>query len=521
MRSYSVEVQINVDLAGDALGDVAYRWMDEVSMARAGSARALVAPLPARLGRGRLGEPGDVFGYLQVTRWSEDRPPRSQERQPSDAGMRWLREQLRDVPRMASLWFGTLDERGTRSGDLGSVLVERHPSAPGVIVLTTSVAESQLTDPVDGGRVQRFYLDLLFRFADQVNPAYGHIAYHDGGKTAFEAGLRNNTRVPPWHWWDYPTTLTASREALRGYAWLTILPQDLLDRVGGLDTLAHSGAFVEVRPLTAGGVWLLATDDYRAFDDAALLRVFHALAPALRPGPITLWPPAYGDPPLRVVPKDASRYPLPRLDGGGSSARGAAGSSGLSGEGGQHAGATGLDPATPWWWTVTVEGPDPAPVTIVRSAPGDVAEPLQWTEAHWWTTTLMVQAAVPPDVSAADAAQVLADAVTRRMLRMRAEIGYTPQVPTAAADPHMINSPLRPAGGHTVATYFVRLDVEYAQHPEAARIFTHLDLVWSNAWLRYYAPSAQPKLVFIPITQDRFTTGYTTAQTHQTSRLSP
>ena len=290
----------------------------------------------------------------------------------------------------------------------------------------------------------------------------------------------------PLQWWDYPATLSTCRDALRGYSWLTILPQDLLDRVGGLDTLARSGAFVEIRPLAAGGVWLLATDDYRAFDDAALLRVFHAVAPALHPGPITLWPPPHGDPPLRVVPKDASRH----LD----------------------------DPTTPWWWTVTAADPDPVPVTITRTAPGEVAEPLQRAEAHWWTTLLMVQAVVPPDVDPADAAQVLADAVTRRMLPMRAEIGYTPVVPAAAADPHMTGSPLRPALGHTVATYFVRLDVEYARQPEAARVFTHVDLVWSLAWLRYHAPSTEPKLVFTPITADRFNTGYTAAQTHRTSR---
>ena len=197
MESYTVELQLNVDVARRVLGEVAYRWLDEVSVARVPQARALVASLPARIGQGSLGEPGDVFGYLRVDRWPDGRPPRSQERHASDAGMRWLREQLQDVPRKAWLWFGNLDERGDRSGDLAGVTVECHPNAPDMIVLTTHVAESQLTDPVDGVRAQRFYLDLLFRFADQINPAYGHIAYSEQGRTAFEAGLRNIDAVPP------------------------------------------------------------------------------------------------------------------------------------------------------------------------------------------------------------------------------------------------------------------------------------------------------------------------------------
>lgn len=188
--------------------------------------------------------------------------------------------------------------------------VDRHDAAPNRVVLSSYLSEAELIDPVDGARAQRTHLDLLFRFVDQANPAFAHIAHHDQGRTAFEADYANiDTPVPPG-WWSYPRTLTACREPLRGYSWLTILLQELLDRVGGTDTLADSGAFVEVRPLSAGGVWLLATDDSHAFDDAALLRVFYALAPVLRSGPVTLWPPPPGRPALRVIPKDTSRYPL-------------------------------------------------------------------------------------------------------------------------------------------------------------------------------------------------------------------
>jgi hypothetical protein len=315
MRSYGVELQVNVDTAGEEMGEVAYRWLDEVSKARAPEVRAAVVDLPARIPRGELGRPGDAFGYLRIDRWPEGRPRRHWERVPSRAGLEWLREELADVPRTVTLTLGRLDDRGHRAGDTVTVLVDRHAVAPDVMVLSTYLRESELTDAETGAAAQRSYLELLSSFADRTNPAYGHIAYIHDGKTAFEFGLRNVHKVPPLEWWSHPRTLACCREALRGYAWLTILPQDLLGRVGGLQALSDSGAFVEVRQLSHGGVWLLATTDYREFDDAALLRVFQAVAPALRPGPITPYPPAPGKPPLRVIAQDAQELWAPSTDG--------------------------------------------------------------------------------------------------------------------------------------------------------------------------------------------------------------
>jgi hypothetical protein len=76
-----------------------------------------------------------------------------------------------------------------------TVLAARHHDAPDRVVLTTYLSESELSDAA----AQRFYLDLLWGFADQMNPAFGHIAYTDDGKTAFEAGCatsRPHDRAP-------------------------------------------------------------------------------------------------------------------------------------------------------------------------------------------------------------------------------------------------------------------------------------------------------------------------------------
>ncbi|GAA0912401.1 hypothetical protein [Virgisporangium aurantiacum] len=492
-RPYSVELQLTVDDAGGDLGELAYRWLDEVSMARASAARAQVAPLPARIAQGPLGEPGDVFGFLSMSRPIPGRRLRGQYRHASEAGMRWVRQELRDVPRSVHLWFGNLDYRGNRAGSLCSAKVDRHDTAPNRVVLTSTVSEADLTDPLDGAQAQRLYLDLMFRFADQANPAYGHIAYHDHGRTAFEAGLRNIDNPAPPQWWSYPRTLEVCREALRGYSWLTILPQELLDRVGGLDTLAGSGAFVEVRPLHAGGVWLLATDDYRTFDDAALLRVFHALAPALRPGPVTLWPPSPGEPALRVVPKNAGRYPL-----------------------GHDRTPPDRDPSTPFWWTVTVDNPNPADVCIQRVTNAELVsigavEPI---ETAYWRMPLVAEVVLPKDADPGEAAEVLADAVGRAM---HAAIAYTPAIPEGAAEPRLVDSPLEPPPGHQIAVYFARLLVESKTKPEPAKVFAHLDIAWSHAWKRRYSRTGHQRPVFVPTTMDRFNLGYAATNIHRTS----
>jgi hypothetical protein len=86
---------------------------------------------------------------------------------------------------------------------------------------------------------------------------------------------------------------------------LTIVPEELADRLGGEPALRRSGAFAEVRKLAAGGVWLLATGDYREYDQSAVERVFDVLAPIPRPGlPRTRPHPPANLPPYQVVLKD-------------------------------------------------------------------------------------------------------------------------------------------------------------------------------------------------------------------------
>lgn len=73
------------------------------------------------------------------------------------------------------------------------------------------------------------------------------------------------------------------RETLRGYGWLTFVPESLLHRVGGLDGLRGSGAFAAVTEMPHGGVLLRATENFRDFGDVEATPIFQQLRGILRP----------------------------------------------------------------------------------------------------------------------------------------------------------------------------------------------------------------------------------------------
>ncbi len=82
------------------------------------------------------------------------------------------------------------------------------------------------------------------------------------------------------------------------------MPQEIGDRLGGAGALRASGAFAEVDELAGGGYWLLATENYRDFDQAAAERIFDVVAPVLRPGePL---PDLESNPPYAVSRRNAA-----------------------------------------------------------------------------------------------------------------------------------------------------------------------------------------------------------------------
>jgi hypothetical protein len=305
-----LDVQLNVDAGAGDLSELGYRWFDEMSQRLAPQVRQELADLPARVPPskvrfGALGEPGSVFGIVDVNR----RLGKGGERNCSTAGMRWLREQLEQQPWRSHLWFGRLDERGHRSGSLLNLQLRHAEESPGWLHLIGAPSENSFLDPVTGQAEQHRWLEALFSFADGLNPGYGHIAYLHDGATALERGFRPRQYPRQWRYPEF--TVNDCRRYLRGYSWLTIVPQELAQRLGGVDGLRSTGAFWQVRQLSRGGVWLLATPDYRDFTDKALTQVFRALAPVLRPGEPRLLSQMAGEPPHRIIVQDAARISSP------------------------------------------------------------------------------------------------------------------------------------------------------------------------------------------------------------------
>jgi hypothetical protein len=137
------------------------------------------------------------------------------------------------------------------------------------------------------------WVDFLAGTLDDADPAYGEIddttAQHL--HTMLDLALRRGDSIE------------TSRENLRGYSWVTVVPRELVDRLGGAAALSRSDAVTQVRPLASGGVLLRATPTPAEYDDAAMARMFRLVAPVLpagRPRPLP------GYPHLRVVYEDAA-----------------------------------------------------------------------------------------------------------------------------------------------------------------------------------------------------------------------
>nr|WP_221378577.1 hypothetical protein [Actinoplanes polyasparticus] len=192
---------------------------------------------------------------------------------------------LATVPHHAALSLITLDRQGFPNAfPTFSVALDTNDDDHGWLFLKVRFGPELLDDR----DFQKSTLAFARSFAEATDLAYAEISYDRGsGRTAYEDVFRGRPG----------RTALTSRETLRGYAWLTVCPREIGERLGGLDTFRGSGAFAEAERLPAGGYWLLATEDWRDFGPAAAERIFPVLAPALRPGP-----------PMQDVPDDPPYY---------------------------------------------------------------------------------------------------------------------------------------------------------------------------------------------------------------------
>jgi hypothetical protein len=289
-----MDVQLNVDASAGGPASAAYEWLEHMASALAGEAmKELAGPADCTT----------ATGEIKLTRWHGMRMSVPHNK-PTTAGWDWLRAELeQELPREAYLHLGRRVPGQGLTGGQFSEAVHAFPESPGWLQLNAYVSSGDFLDPQFGRAIQRRWLDALAAFADRVNPGYGQISYHyNEGATALED--RTDYRVHGLERTESRFTIGQCRITLRGYNWLTIVPQELVPAVGGVDGLRASGAFAEVRPLAVGGVWLRATEDFADYNLAAAEPVFRTLAPILPPGKLMPAPDWASATPMVIVPAD-------------------------------------------------------------------------------------------------------------------------------------------------------------------------------------------------------------------------
>jgi hypothetical protein len=99
-ESFWLDVQLNVNASVGGFGDLAFRWLDELSAELVPRARLELAGLPAavagsRTAVGPTGEPATVSGEVETWEWENgDLTVTTAKRNASAAGIEWLRGEL-------------------------------------------------------------------------------------------------------------------------------------------------------------------------------------------------------------------------------------------------------------------------------------------------------------------------------------------------------------------------------------------------------------------------------------------
>jgi hypothetical protein len=148
-------------------------------------------------------------------------------------------------------------------------------------------------------------VSLFLETCQGIDPVFGWIGYGgDGVYTEFEACTLGHLGVIEGYpsgrrylrGYDWVTVLPkeivprigegypSGRRYLRGYDWVTVLPKEIVPRIGGIDGLRASESFHSVHPLTSGAVLTVATQRLAEYGLDEAFGVFKAVAKGLPPG---------------------------------------------------------------------------------------------------------------------------------------------------------------------------------------------------------------------------------------------
>jgi hypothetical protein len=218
---------------------------------------------------------------LVVDCWGEV----SQKRPATAESLPWLLKQLSRRPMRVLLWIGS-----------NMLNVDFEPDHDKFVKISWEVSEAKFSGSTVTPPAADAVMQTLWYMANAYLPVFGHVSYGNmGGRTELERNLPRPLANP------YVNT-PRWREFLRGYSWWNVVPNELLQLVGGASALRESGAFCEVLELSRGtATWLRATENFDTYRDKEVADVWLALRDIVIPGeprPSAVYP---GDPPNRMT----------------------------------------------------------------------------------------------------------------------------------------------------------------------------------------------------------------------------
>jgi hypothetical protein len=277
MTALRAQLCVSVDESHRTAVDTATRWFSEGFVLLGGLFRDAALTLPpdelttaTRLSRA---QPGGVGVMLAV---ANERPESVPYRPYSTEAWADLLRALDGVPSLAALECSANDNVGGSGGPFLDLTLRRIGGAGTWLILEVLGSPEML----GAGPQRSALLAFLRAAAEHANPVHGEVSWGKGLlPSVLEAALGT----------DPASTLPQGRRELRGYAWLTVIPEEIGARLGGVRGLRASGAFVEVERLGGGGYWCRAAARLEDYDQAAADRVFDAVAAALPPGEPNPW----------------------------------------------------------------------------------------------------------------------------------------------------------------------------------------------------------------------------------------
>ena len=291
---------------GDRYAEAARSWLEGVLGELFGELREGLRANPStrkinmHWDDGAEGEPGQTRGELRAGNTFRARAVVF-----TEASWQRFLDGLSKSPSFASLSISVVGEDGYHSDGTAEISVRREEEEPGWVRFTFSA-------PVQFSRRPRSIEDfrhpvpirpgpgggwagsaeLQDRWAAAVRGLASRVGAWAGMITA-RGGLPANLEevvYPDWLPWNVLqppqyvqeiAMLGADRDVLYRFSWVTIIPPELVARLGDAATLVSSGAFLNVTELPGGSVWLRATRSIEEFDRERFDSVAKALAPVL------------------------------------------------------------------------------------------------------------------------------------------------------------------------------------------------------------------------------------------------